>query len=165
MNKYKNADAEELKKFLAPAGQANLTRLPPANGLSDFQMVHVKGTNGSPDSIYMHVAGKIFLLSGSSAPWPRVSGVVSGGVSAPSDAVASVASKFKRKVPLLGTMDGTNRTFVIPTPLYSGTEVIEFNGQSKDPGVWYTISGQTITIIGPDVPQAGDSLTATYFEI
>ena len=160
MSRYTIADAEDLKRFLAPAGQANLSKLPASNGMSDFQMIHVKGSGKTPDSIYMHVAGRIFTLSGSSAPWPRSTG---GGGIPTASSVASIVAQYKRQVPLVGTMNGSNTLFLIPVPIYATTETIMFNGQVMEPGVWYTISGQSVTVIGTPIPDTGDAVTATYF--
>ncbi len=61
-----------------------------------------------------------------------------------------------------GTKDGVNTTFTISTATYAVVMVI-WNMTVLDQGVHYTISGNTITMIAPYIPDSGDSFEAVIF--
>lgn len=66
---------------------------------------------------------------------------------------------------LVGTKDGSNVSFVIPTKFVAGSEQIFFNGQRMFLNDYYTINGQNVTITGSQIPNTytgvPDSLMAT----
>lgn len=75
---------------------------------------------------------------------------------------ASVLS-FRSNVDLIGTKNGVNQIFTLPSIPYLNSEVIYYNGVRLKRNVDYTISGSTVTIITV-TPQSNDYLDANYFE-
>lgn len=75
------------------------------------------------------------------------------------------SSKFKFNVDLIGTKNGSNRTFTIPVTLalVANTESIFLNGLLLKRNVGYTISGNTVTML-IDV-QSTDYLFSNHIEV
>src|SRR6185312_14989536 len=62
-----------------------------------------------------------------------------------------------------GLMDGANATFVLAAaPNPAASVVLYRNGMLQKAGLDYSLSGNTITFLPAAVPQAGDTLLASY---
>lgn len=58
---------------------------------------------------------------------------------------------------LLGTVDGTNAAFTLPSP-YTVISAIMRNGVIQDPATMYSVSGITVTFQTNFIPQTGDDI-------
>ena len=61
-----------------------------------------------------------------------------------------------------GTMDSANPTFTLTRAPVSGSLKLWHNGLRRTEGVHFTLSGLTITFLSPYLPDAGDSLHASF---
>jgi hypothetical protein len=61
-----------------------------------------------------------------------------------------------------GIVDGTNNTLTLANPVDGASLLLFRNGLFLTPNFDYTLSGATITFAAGAVPQAGDTLTASY---
>jgi hypothetical protein len=70
---------------------------------------------------------------------------------------------WKRGITPTGTLNGTNKVFVIPESIAAGTEEVIINGQVITRGVDYAISAATITLAADAyIPVAGDVIRVNY---
>lgn len=72
------------------------------------------------------------------------------------------ASQFKFHVVPTGTIDGTNKAFVLPETFVPGTLRLIWNGQDLLPTDDYTVAGTTVTMVGS--PDPGDKVWAHYIK-
>lgn len=80
-------------------------------------------------------------------------GSASGSVVTPVTASTSAGT-------ITGAVNGTNKTFVLPSVPSAGSLNWYYNGVGQIQGVGYTISGATVTTA--IAPEVGDTLSATY---
>ena len=72
----------------------------------------------------------------------------------------AVAPAVVREVPA-GTLDGVNKAFTLSfTPAPGASLMLYLNGVEQDPGIWYTITGNTITYTV--APKSSDQHLAKY---
>ena len=72
------------------------------------------------------------------------------------------ASQFKFHVVPTGTIDGTNKAFVLPEAFVPGTLRLVWNGQDLLPTADYTVAGTTVNMVGS--PDPGDKVWAHYIK-
>ncbi len=61
-----------------------------------------------------------------------------------------------------GTVDGSNATFTLANAPSGNSMLLFRNGLYMTPSFDYTLTGNTLTFVTADIPQPGDTLTASY---
>lgn len=131
---------------------------------SPISISQVTGLNSYLTALNSSLTSLTTLVDALSATITNMSGTISN-LSAQVSAVTSGVSNaaFSDGEGPGGSINGTNATFTLAqTPANAASLMLFRNGLVQTNGLDYTLSGQTITFLGHDIPQSGDTLIAYY---
>lgn len=120
---------------------------------------HQDGTIAAANRLYLPDAEDLLLEAGEALTMVSTGGTGWKTVASP---VRKTRLAFNETPG--GTMNGINTSFTLTETPLTGKTMIFLNGVLllQDPTGDYTVSGNTITIVGSVVPSAGDTFLATY---
>lgn len=160
--------------FGAVAGAAQIglrwNANPTADYVTTYQLLRADGPDASIDDAVVIWQGYAFdyvdTTTGPSAPftyWLKAlnsvaSSLATAAVDETSDATGAGTLVFNQTP--TGSMNGTNKVFVLPSTPIDGEVFLALNGAVQTPGTDYALSGATITMA--TAPSGGSTLLATY---
>jgi hypothetical protein len=128
--------------------------------VADLAARPVKGAGYAPSrAVYADASGALEVVIGNLGDCVRVDGTAgpcgSGG--------GSTGPGFVDFETPAGLVNGTNTVFTLANPPSPASSLALYrNGLLEQAALDYTLSGNTITFAGGSIPQAGDTLAASY---